>query len=90
MSLEHLHNMPVCISSSVYIRILIGIFIDKYNYEIKIPHQGAVKSAQYMPSNTNLIATKSDNDLFIYDISECKDDVDCNNGEILDQHIIFN
>lgn len=54
-------------------------YADKYNYEIKIPHQGAVKSAQYMPSNTNLIATKSDNDLFIYDISECKDDVDCNN-----------
>lgn len=38
---------------------------------MKIPHEGIVQTARYMPSNTDVIATKSDTDLFIFDISHC-------------------
>lgn len=48
-----------------------SLFTDKYNYEMKIPHEGIVQTARYMPSNTDVIATKSDTDLFIFDISHC-------------------
>ena len=47
------------------------LLIDKYTYDLKIPHEGIVQTARYMPDNTNMIATKSNTDMFIYDISQC-------------------
>lgn len=38
---------------------------------MKVPHEGIVQTARYMPDKTDIIATKSDTDMFIYDLSLC-------------------
>lgn len=43
---------------------------EQFEIEYKIQHEGDVKCARVMPQNVNIIASKSDYNLFIYDIGK--------------------